>query len=181
MVAEPGEIEFVGGASPVLTSPSQSFTFYTTVDKGIHTVQVQYSTENIASSSSYLRNASLKVTTDADGIGSKKLFITDTAVWTQITGAEFNFVMPPDAEAAITFSSSTKMEQGDFILLRAVVDNGAFVLHPKEVTLAGRKYHTEANSVTFNAEELPPGAPTVKFEWRSSLTDEIAIAEMTAW
>ncbi len=181
VVAEPGEIEFVGGASPVLTSPSQSFTFYTTVDKGIHTVQVQYSTENIALNSSYLRNASVKVSTDADGIGSKKLFITDAAVWTQITGAEFDFVMPPDAEAAITFSSSLKMEQGDFIMLRAVVDNGAFVLEPKEVTLAGRKYHTEANSVTFNAEELPPGAHTVKFEWRSSLTDEIAIAEMTAW
>lgn len=181
MVAEPGEIEFVGGASPVLTSPSQSFTFYTTVDKGIHTVQVQYSTENIASNSSYLRNASIKISTDLDGIGSKKLFITDTAVWTQITGAEFNFVMPADAEAAITFSSSLKMEQGDFIMLRAVVDNGVFVLYPKEVTLAGRKYHTEANSVTFNAEELPPGAHTVKFEWRSSLTDEIAIAEMTAW
>ncbi|MEM7008785.1 MAG: hypothetical protein AAF462_06570 [Thermodesulfobacteriota bacterium] len=89
--------------------------------------------------------------------------------------------MPADAEAAITFSSNLKMEQGDFILLRAIVDNGAFVLYPKEVTLAGRKYHWEANSVTFNAEELPPGAHTVKFEWKSSLTDEIAIAQMEAW
>ena len=181
VVADPGEISFMSGANPVIISPSQSFVFYTTVDKGIHTVQVQYSTENMTSGSAYLRNASIKISTDLDGIGSKKLFVVDSANWTQITGAELNFVMPPDAEAAITFSSTLKMEQGDFILLRAVVDNGLFILTPKEVNMAGRKYHTEANSVTFNAEELPPGAHIVKFEWKSSLTDELAIAEMEAW
>jgi len=189
VVAEPGEITLMSGANPVITAPSQSFTFFTKVDKGIHTVQAQYSTEFITGSSSYLRNASIKISTGLDtregesisGDGATKLQIIDSNAWKPIAGADHTFVMPAGAEAAITFSSVIRMEQGDFILLRAVVDNGAFELYPAEVTLAGRMYHTEARSVTFNSEELPPGGHTVKFEWRSSLTDEIAIGEMESW
>ncbi len=187
--AQPGEITLTGGKDAVVVSTSQSFTFLATVNGGIHTVQVQYSTEFVPDKNSYIRNASLKINTgenrrDGDGLsgkGERKGIKKGDKSWSAIPNSEHTFYMPKDGEAAITFSSVIKMEQGDFVLLRAIVDNGAFELYPVEATLAGRMYHTEARSVTFNAEDLPPGPHTVEFEWRGSLTDVPAIAEMFAW
>lgn len=187
--AEPGIITLTGGRDAVVISSSNSFTFLAEVDAGIHTVQVQYSTELISERYSYIRNASLKINTglsrrDGESLsgkwGSSGLKKGDV-IWSAIPGSGHTFHMPAEGEAAITFSSVLKMDQGDFILLRAVVDGGAFELYPAEATLAGRMYHTEARSVTFNAEELPPGPHTVEFEWRGSLTDVVAIAEISAW
>ncbi len=187
--AQPGEITLTGGKDAVVVSTSQSFTFLATVNGGIHAVQVQYSTEFVPDRSSYIRNASLKINTgenrrDGDGLsgkGERSGIKKGDKLWSAIPNSKHTFYMPKDGEAAITFSTVIKMKQGDFILLRAIVDNGAFELYPVEATLAGRMYHTEARSVTFNAEDLPPGPHTVEFEWRGSLTDVPAIAEMFAW
>lgn len=186
--AAPGPITLTGGRDAVVVSSSNSFTFLAEVDAGIHTVQVQYSTELISGHNSYIRNASLKINTGLSrrdgeslsgkwGEGTKK----NDGGWSQIPGAQHTFYMPGGAEAAITFSSVLKMTDGDFILVRAVVDDGAFELFPADAQMAGRMYHTEARSITFNAEELPPGPHVVKFEWRSSITDVVAAAEMFEW
>ena len=186
--AAPGQITLTGGRDSVVISSSNSFTFLAQVDAGIHTVQVQYSTELISGHSSYIRNASLKISTglpsrESEGLtgkwgeGTKK----GDGKWTAIPGATHTFYLPADGEAAITFSSVLKMTDGDFILVRAVVDGGIYEIYPVEAQMAGRMYHTEARSITFNAEELPSGAHVVEFEWRSSITDVVAVAEMYEW
>ncbi len=181
--ALPGPITLTGGMDQVLVAPSQSFTFLTEVDRGIHTVQVQYSTEHVTNGSSYIRNASIKVKTGKGitGDGEPEQLKIGTKNWTPVPNADINFYVPKGSETAITFSSVISMEQGDFIMLRAIIDNGAEEVYPKEIALAGRLYHTEARSVVFNAEDLPEGMHNVKFEWRGSETDVVAKGTISAW
>lgn len=189
IVAEPGEITLTGGREPVTVSTSQSFTFITTVNAGIHTVQVQYSTQHIPDVNSYIRNASLKINTgfdrrDGDGLsgkGEQRLIEKNNNLWSPIPGSLHTFNMPENGKATITFSSVLKMHQGDFIMLRPIVNGGAHTLNPETVALAGRMYQTEARSATFNASDLPPGEHTIEFEWSGSLTDIVATADMYAW
>ena len=185
-VANPNQITLLGGNDDPFTaqvddprSSVQSFTFFTTVNEGIHTVQVQYSTEFINSGDSFLRNATLKINTEAFGKAEKESLKHNGTNWQDVPNADMQFEVPENGEVAITFSSEVLIEKGNSLLLKAVIDNGLSDAVPGEITLANRMYHTEARSVVFTANGLLPGVHTIKFEWRNSDSD--TISQMKAW
>jgi M6 family metalloprotease-like protein len=187
--ALPGAINFTAGFDSTRLA-SQSFVFTATVDAGIHIVQMQWSSE-AATAYSWLRNASLLIAVDsqnnaAQRVGTKAEKLRTPAIkqdglWTAIPNARIDFTVPSNGEVALTFSSVLKMDQGDFILVRAVIDDGVIQALPAQATLAGRAYHYEARSVTFTANDVKSGKHKVRFEWRSSITEVVAGATLEAW
>ena len=187
--AKPGPIVFTAGFSQTQFG-AQSFTFFATVNSGLHIVQIQWSSES-STKAVYLRNASLLVSVDSQNNASQRVVMKASDLksplykgdssWTAITDAELSFNMPESGEAALTLSSVLKMEAGDFIQVRAIIDNGGAAAIPVEHLLAARAYHFGARSLTFTAEGLKAGTHKVQFEWRSSATDVTASATLQAW
>ncbi|NOY84133.1 MAG: hypothetical protein GXO96_04825 [Nitrospirae bacterium] len=185
-IAEPNEITLLGGNDNPFTeqidnvrSSVQSFTFMTNVDKGTHTVQVQYSTAAIDSGNSFLRNASLKINTELSGKSVKTYIYNNSTNWSDIPLPELEFEVPENGDLVINFSSVVKIEQGNSVLLKAIIDNGAVESYPEQIVLADKTYHTEARSVGFTANNLSPGTHSVRFEWRN--VDAETITQLTAW
>ena len=90
--------------------------------------------------------------------------------------------MPKNGAAAITFSSVLKLKNGDYILIRPVIDNGAAAAVPVENTLAHRASHLSARDLTFTTGNLASGDHEVHFEWMSSTSGGItASASLHAW
>lgn len=186
--AGPGPIVFTAGFGSTRFA-AQSFSFVARVNAGMHIVQMQWSSAS-TTRVSYLRNASLLVSVDTQDPAAKRTFggsvRLDTpkqksdAEWSAIPQTSLSFTVPEKGTAALTFSGVVKMNQGDFILLRAVVDDGAVTAVPVQTTLAARSYHLGARSLTFTTPELKSGTHKVHFEWKSSLTDVIASATLEA-
>ncbi|MEP7272389.1 MAG: hypothetical protein ABI882_12875, partial [Acidobacteriota bacterium] len=187
--AAPGPIIFTAGFGSTRFS-ANSFTFTTTVSSGIHIVQMQWSSEAFEKVS-YLRNASLLISVDSQNNASHRVVSKgddlkapinkSDSSWTAIPDAELSFNAPDQGTAALTFAGVVKMNKGDFILIRAVVDKGAAAAIPVENTLAARSYHYGARSLTFTTDGLKAGTHKVSFEWKSSVTDVVATASLDSW
>ncbi len=186
--AQPGPIVLSSGFSQTQFG-ANSFTFTATVGKGIHIVQMQWSSESNTKRTD-LRNASIFISVDSQDpkghrvVAKARRLVTPvdkaSANWTAIPHAELTFDMPEDGAAALTISTVLKMNGGDNIFLRAVID-GAATAMPTETTLASKSYHVAARSLTFTTGNLSPGSHKVRFEWKSSMTDVVASASLHAW
>ena len=179
--AQPGPIVFTAGFSQVMFA-SSSFTFTKTVTAGMHIVQMQWSSES-NNQSSYLRNATLLTSVDSTDTSAHRVVAKSRklatplnkaeAAWTKIPHTELPFTMPKNGAAAITLSSVLKLNSGDYILIRPVIDDGAVAAVPLENTLAQRAYHLSARELTFTTGNLAAGNHKVHFEWMSSTSGGI--------
>ena len=167
---------------------ARTFIFSDRVDAGIHTIEMEWSSPN---TSAYIRDASVLVIANTPAGHAHHLAIRsspgtapvamESGAWHDVPLAVIGFEMPPEGEAAVTFSASLEMSEGDFLMLRAIVDDGAFTAEPASIALAARTYHQDARSVTFRLPDLPPGPHVVRMEWRGSITDVVAQAEVRGW
>ncbi len=187
--AEPGPIVLSAGFDQNRYA-SHSFTFTATVNAGIHIVQMQWSSE-ASVSGAYLRNGSIFVAVDSQ-VDTGHRVITRTkrlnapltkedASWTAIPDTSLSFNVPEKGEVAITFAGSVKMNSGEYLFIRAVIDGGAVQASPVDHTIADRSYHYAARSLTFTAADLTAGKHNVQFEWKSSKNGTITNASLGAW
>lgn len=167
---------------------ARSFVFSHRVGAGIHTVEMEWSSPD---ATARIRDASVQVVADVPLDHAHHLSVRsspgaapvamESGAWHDVPLAVLDFHVPEDGEAAVTFSASIEMSDGDFVMLRAIVDDGAFTAEPPEIALAARSFHSDARSVTFTVPELPPGPHVVRMEWRGSITDVVAQAEVRGW
>ncbi|RIL08701.1 hypothetical protein DCC79_13140 [bacterium] len=186
--AAPGEIVIADGTLYDNEYHARTFVFRDRLSPGIHTVHVEWRSPAVRAR---IRDASLLTVVDAPAVhGHRLLTRTSTgttpvpvgnAAWSPVQSAEGTFHMPADGSVALTFAASLEMTQGDFILLRPVVDNGAVAVEPPEIALAVRSMHEEGRAATFTAPNLAAGAHDVRWEWRASLTDGLAMATARGW
>ncbi|NOT59718.1 MAG: hypothetical protein HOP19_05770 [Acidobacteria bacterium] len=186
--ADPGEITLTerqyGHAA------GYSFTFIATVDKGIHTVQMQWSS-TMRSATSLLRDASLLVTVDSQDNAGQRLvakarkppipLTKNSLAWTKIPQTDLDFNVPEKGGAAFVFASVSKMKQGNYFQVRAVVDDAPYLASPGASAFTIETTHKEARSLTFTTKELSPGLHKVHFEWQSAFTDVMSEVELEAW
>ncbi|MEP7343550.1 MAG: hypothetical protein ABI977_37870 [Acidobacteriota bacterium] len=186
--ADPGVVTLTERADG--DAAAYSFTFIATVDKGIHTVQMQWSSED-RWIPSMLRDASLLVTVDSqDNAGQRlvakahKPLIAPTKkslVWSAIPQTDLVFNVPENGGVALTFAGVSKLKQGHYFLVRAVIDNDPYLALPGATAFSNQTYHAEARSLTFTAKKLSPGLHTVRFEWQSAFTNMMSEAVLEAW
>ncbi len=186
--ADPGEITLTerqyGHAA------GYSFTFIATVDKGIHTVQMQWSSAT-RTATSLLRDASLLVTMDSQNDAGQRLvaksnkppipLTKNSLAWTRIPQTDLVFNVPEKGGAAFMFAGVSRLKRGQALLVRAVIDDDPNLALPGDVIFNQQTYHREARSLTFTTKELSPGSHTVRFEWMSYFTNEMTEAELEAW
>ena len=187
--AEPGPIVFSAGFDQNRFA-SHSFTFTTTVNSGIHIVQMQWSTE-ASVTGWYFRNGSIFVAVDSQDDTAHRVvtrtnrlttpLTKDDASWTAIPDSSLSFTIPERGDVALTFAGSVKMNAGDFLFIRAVIDGGAVPALPIDNTIADHSYHFAARSLTFSANDLKAGKHSVQFEWKSSKNDVITNATLGAF
>lgn len=187
--AEPGPINFSSGFDQNRFA-SHSFVFTATVNKGIHIVQMQWSSET-STTGWWFRNGSLFVAVDSHvdtghRVATKTKRLKDPltkndAAWTAIPDASLSFNLPDRGEVAITFAGSAKLNSGDFLFVRAVIDGGLNVVSPIDNTFLDRANHFAARTATFTATELAAGMHTIKFEWMSSKNGAVASASLGSW
>jgi M6 family metalloprotease-like protein len=140
---------------------------------------------------SYLRNGSIFVAIDSQDDAAHRVvtrtkrlttpLTKDDGSWTAIPDTLLSFNLPEKGEVAITFAGSLKMNSGDFLFIRPVIDGGAVPASPIDNTIADRSYHFAARSLTFTASELKAGKHTVQFEWKSSKNNVVTNATLGAF
>lgn len=187
--AEPGPIILSAGFDQNRFA-SHSFVFSATVNKGIHIVQMQWSSET-STTGWWFRNGSLFVAVDSQVDTGHRVATTTKrikdpitkadAAWSAIPDASLSFNLPEKGDVAITFAASAKLNSGDFLFLRAVIDGGVNVVSPIDNTFLDRAYHFAARTTTFTANELNAGMHTVRFEWMSSKNGAVASAKLGSW
>ncbi len=184
--ADPGNIVISDGET-LQQYHVRSFTFSDKATPGIHIVEMQWLSPE---TSVHVRDASVEVIIDhpegnlhdlaVRSSNGTDLVQMNQAVWTDVPDTLQVFEMPENGEVAFTFAASFKMTQGDFFMVRPVID-GVANAEPPSIELGGRVFHREARSATFTVDGLAPGWHQVKYQWRGSLTDEIAMAEVRGY
>jgi M6 family metalloprotease-like protein len=178
--AEPSNVVFATGA----VAAPRSFIFATTVNAGIHTVEIQWMVDRDAEA--YMRDATLLVrsglrypprdgTLIASAAPSGPTQTTTVNAWVNIPGLGGWAYVPPNgvltasvsAESFVTAADSTKR-----MFVRALVD-GAPIL-PTDVVFA-RGSLPQSRAMTFGKTGLAPGWHFVSFQW---LVDAGAMAHV---
>jgi len=167
-VAAPSDVVFTEGGF----GGARSFTFTAVVDRGVHTVEMQWQVDSGASAS--MRAASLllrhaRPTGDAGALAfvtprSGALDYTNNAVWAPVPGASVSFFVPAvGARTIVGFSAETWVTSGKRLFARARIDG--VVLAPSDVVFAQRaSRHTHLMNFAAPS-SLTAGWHTATIEW----------------
>jgi M6 family metalloprotease-like protein len=187
LIAAPGDIVWAD-ADAGQEFHAQSFLFTQRIGAGIHTVELEWTAEG---SAARIRDASVLVLADippetghvlaARSSPGNAPVAMDSGAWEAVPLALLELETAEDGPVTLWFSAALEQTAGDFVMLRAIVDDGAVAVEPPEIALAARMDDPEARAAAFIVPELPAGDHTVRFEWRGSITDEVAQATARGW
>lgn len=170
--AEPGDVVFTEGSF----KGARSFIFTGNVDRGIHTVEMQWlvDSDEQKATTAYLRAGSVLVHTGrrVDDAGSLWHFTppsgpndeTTVSGWTNVPGGGGKFYVPSNAQVMIGFSAETYVQGGDDkrLFVRALVDG--VPANPSDVVFA-RSSFRQSRMMVFGISGLTKGLHTLQMQW----------------
>lgn len=161
-VAAPADVVFTDGPF----GGARTFVFTQVVDRGLHTVEIQWMVDAGASAS--MRAASLLLQHGrSTGDGTLTLATTSRvdnlpgAFWKAVPGAETGFFVPAGGSTVVGFSAETWVTNGKRLFMRALVDG--VPAKPSDVVFA-RRSSRQSHYMTFGTDTLAPGWHTVRIE-----------------
>ncbi|MEM1181180.1 MAG: hypothetical protein AAGM22_22750 [Acidobacteriota bacterium] len=166
--AEPSDVVFAtdgfGG--------TRSFTFTTEVDKGVHTVEMQWLVDRDAVG--LIRDATVMIQQGLSRPGGNTLtavsppsggaLTLDKQSWTAVSGLSTSFYAPADALVTVSVSGETAVTNDPTkrLFLRVLVDG--VPINPSNVVFA-RGTKIQSRTMTFGISDLAPGMHTVRAQW----------------
>ena len=144
---------------------ARAMIFTTRVDKGIHTIEMQWKTD--AGATAYLRSANLLTRTQRNLLTNETITSTgkvqrNQGNWQDIPGMEGWVFVPLNGLVTASFGAETSISNNANLVLRALVDNSA--TEPGNVVFA-KDDETQARTMTFGKEGLGLGWHHVKLQW----------------
>lgn len=168
--AAPSDVVFATGGA----ATTRSFIFTTTVDAGIHTVEIQWLVDRDATA--FMRDATLLVRTGipqppSDGTLHVKTVpggagqSTTVAAWIDVPGLGATAYVPANGVLTMSLSAESFVtgDNSKRMFVRALVD-GVPAL-PSDVVFA-RGSLPQSRAITFGKTGLAPGWHQVKFQWQ---------------
>ncbi len=179
----PGDVVFAVGSEQ---SP-RSMLFSTTVDAGIHTVEMQWLVDKGATG--FLRNASVLVRT-GPAISQNGTLVaesqpggvtppsTSSNAWQDIPGMARWIYVPPNAILTASLGGETTVSGGGNLamVVRALVDG--VPLAPSNVVFR-RGSRIQSHAYTFGTPNIAPGWHRVRFQWFAEVGATATIADRT--
>jgi M6 family metalloprotease-like protein len=161
--AQPDAVVFATGNR----GGTHSFMFHRRLNKGIHTVQIQWKVDPGATG--YIRNATL-LTHMGSGAGFKGMAVDssnnsvhhDQNAWQDVPGLDGSVFVPGNGVVDVSLSAESKVSDGGSLVLRALIGNT--VLKPANVVFA-RGEDLRSRTATFGGSGLPVGNHQVRFQW----------------
>jgi hypothetical protein len=167
--AQPSSVVFAAGPA----RNSRSFIFTATVDKGIHTVEMQWMTDN--KTTAWMRNANLLVRTAREGLPTNGT-LTTLQKNGQTSHAQNAWADIPDMHAWVYSTGSSIINASlsavawitgcGSLALRALSDG--MVAQPADQVFA-RGDVKRARTATFGFTALPKGWHQIRFQWLASV------------
>jgi len=147
---------------------ARAMIFTTRVNKGIHTIEMQWKTD--AGAIAYLRNANLLTRTQRNLLTNAAITATgkvqnDQGNWQDIPGMEGWVFAPLNGLITASFCAETSVDSNGSLVLRALVDNSA--TEPGNVIFT-RDSKVQSRTMTFGAEGLGLGWHHVRLQWAAS-------------
>ncbi|MBI5365168.1 MAG: hypothetical protein HZA53_18465 [Planctomycetes bacterium] len=177
VVAAPADIVFTEG----LFQGARTFAFTTEVDRGVHTVEIQWLVDPGVTGS--LRAESLELRHGAnvahDTPPSGPDSVTTTPSFVPVPGASVAFYVPTSGKSVVGFSAESLVQGANKrLFVRALVD-GASCL-PGDVVFAGRNSR-QAHQMRFGSPTLAPGWHTATIEWLIDAGGIGFLGDRTLW
>jgi M6 family metalloprotease-like protein len=165
--AAPSNVLFASGTH----QGTRAFIFTTTVDAGIHTVEMQWLVDPEATA--YLRTASLLIRSGrflASAIGTLSVLTPpsgpnighDQPIWLDVPGVGGWIYVPKNGVLTASFSAESFVSAGKALALRALIDGAPGA--PADVVFA-RGNAPQSRTMTFGAFGVLPGWHYVRIQW----------------
>ena len=165
----PNDVVLTTGRTPQLQG-TRSFIFTARVDAGLHTLEMEWMVDRLATG--YIRDAAYVVrvgdsagsdsTLQANSPPSGPSVSTTSAAWENVPGISESIFTKADDHLAIHFSAESFVTRGGSLFLRALVDG--LPASPADVLLA-RGNDPQSRLMSFGVRNLPAGGHTVRIQW----------------
>ena len=151
---------------------TRSFTFTTKVDRGVHTVEMQWLVDREATG--LIRDATVMIQQGSSRPGANTLTVQtppsgpslslSQAVWTNVSGLSTGFYAPPGALVTVSVSGETVVTNDPTkrLFVRVLVDG--LPIEPTDVVFA-RGTGIQSRTMTFGLRDVAPGMHTVRAQW----------------
>ncbi|MBK7874480.1 MAG: hypothetical protein IPJ77_01780 [Planctomycetes bacterium] len=177
VVAAPADVVFTEGGF----QGARSFTFTAKVDRGVHTVEIQWLvdpgvTGSLRSEALELRHgAKVWHTTPPSGPDVQ----TTTSSFVPVPGVSVPFFVPAGGRAMVGFSAETVvLGANKRLFVRALVDGVPCA--PGDVVFAGRSAR-QVHAMRFGTPALAAGWHTATFQWLIDAGGAGTLGDRTAW